>query len=105
MGLRGLNTGISAGAAYFEYKHEWRHSHRTFRPGIYRMTDRQDVTGISIGDGDDIIVPWGVMANAERAWAESASGEVTWLKNRLLDPASPVDMEEFVWIKLQAKPL
>lgn len=41
---------------------------------------------------------------SDRIWCEDAEGKVSWAKNRNgLD--TPVDLKEFMWVKLAAKPL
>jgi hypothetical protein len=43
------------------------------------------------------------MQMSERVWAEGKSG-VKYLKNRLTGSKnSPIDMKEFVWVKLKSK--
>jgi hypothetical protein len=42
---------------------------------------------------------------ASRIWMESENGVVTYEKNRNDGSGYPVDMEEFIWVKLSARPL
>lgn len=43
---------------------------------------------------------------AHRAWKEETNGTIVYIKNRHSDLNSAVvDMEEFFWIKLRAKPI
>jgi len=42
------------------------------------------------------------MQFANRAWLESDDG-VRFVKHRYVDETSPVDMKEFMWIKLKAQ--
>jgi hypothetical protein len=45
------------------------------------------------------------MQMSERVWAEEKNG-VKYLKNRLTGiKDSPIDMKEFVWVKLKSRPL
>jgi hypothetical protein len=45
------------------------------------------------------------MQMSERVWAEEKSG-VKYLKNRLTGSKnSPIDMKEFVWVKLRSRTL
>jgi hypothetical protein len=46
------------------------------------------------------------MMRANRVWGEHDSGRVYFIKNRYKDCTNtPVDMEEFIFIKLRSKPL
>jgi len=46
-----------------------------------------------------------LMMYSERVWAEEKSG-VKYLKNRLTGSKdSPIDMKEFVWVKLKSRPM
>jgi len=45
------------------------------------------------------------MQMSERVWAEEKSG-VKYLKNRMTGSKdSPIDMKEFVWVKLKSRPM
>ena len=45
------------------------------------------------------------MQVSERVWAEGKSG-VKYLKNRLTGSKnSPIDIEEFFWVKLRSRPI
>jgi hypothetical protein len=45
------------------------------------------------------------MQVSERVWAEGKSG-VKYLKNRTTGSKdSPIDMKEFVWVKLKSRPM
>jgi hypothetical protein len=45
------------------------------------------------------------MLHSERVWAEEED-DVRYLKNRMTGSKdSPIDMKEFVWVKLKSRPL
>jgi len=45
------------------------------------------------------------MLHSERVWAEEEDG-VRYLKNRTTGSKdSPIDMKEFVWVKLKSRPM
>jgi hypothetical protein len=47
----------------------------------------------------------GLTYSATRIWIENEDGTVKYRKNRLHGTYQEVDMEEFFWVKLSAKPL
>lgn len=53
---------------------------------------------VLVHDGDANLQ---LMSYANRVWRERGN-EVRFLKNRFQDPILPVDMKEFMWIKLSA---
>lgn len=54
---------------------------------------------ISVAEYDRV-----TMRMAERVWCEE-NNKVTYWKNRTTGEYSRCDMEEFMWVKLRAKPL
>ena len=46
------------------------------------------------------------MSSSERAWVQYENGTVKWVKNRFVDPeTAPVDMKEFMFVKLASVPV
>ena len=41
--------------------------------------------------------------DAIRIWEEDDEGNVTYYKNKVVNPNTKVDLQEFFWIKLSAK--
>lgn len=80
---------------YLELLHEvtGNLSGKVFKPGIY-----------SFETGSSKMFPVQIAYSAERIWVEDNRG-VYYQKNRNVDPqTTPVDMEEFLFIKLKAVP-
>lgn len=67
-------------------------------PGIYKSYEIEDNTET---------VPWGfwsLAGSCHKVWTEFSNGKVEWFKHRE-DPHQPVDLKEFLFVKLKAKPL
>lgn len=72
--------------------YELKHNYKDYKKGYYVVDNLVTDTSVS--------PYYYLMAISHRVWNET-SFDVTFRKNR--DNASSVDMEEFFWIKLQAK--
>jgi len=56
----------------------------------------------NVGDFQPFSYPTRQIFNrANRVWQENDQG-ISFIKNRYVDPNTPVDMEEFMWIKLNS---
>ena len=66
--------------------------------GKYFVAHHKSGDGISAGG-------YRITAASDRVWKERDDGDVRYLKNRTIPNDAPVDMKEFMWIKLQSHQL